>query len=153
MIEKFVCNALRTACIDKINRDFCCFPKLQEIIKDYWNAYGVPITIHMALIYMPPNAGSNIYTQTRETIKIVNFVVTDMCKVCIIWRSYMISHLSPDVEDNLKKNSFSIRMPLKLNDIMYTNFYSRARIFCMVCCEYFLQRASCWHTCLKKQNW
>lgn len=33
MIEKFVCNALRTACIDWTNRDFYCFPKLQEMKK------------------------------------------------------------------------------------------------------------------------
>lgn len=43
-----------------------------------------------------------------EIIKIVNFVVMDMCKVCIIWWSYMISYLLFDVEDNLKKCSFSV---------------------------------------------
>lgn len=43
-----------------------------------------------------------------EIIKIVNFVVMDMCKVCIIWWSYMISYLLFDVEDNLKKSSFSV---------------------------------------------
>lgn len=32
-IEMYVCKALRTACIDWINSDFSCFPKLQEMKK------------------------------------------------------------------------------------------------------------------------
>lgn len=32
-IEMYVCKALRTACIHWINRDFSCFPKLQEMKK------------------------------------------------------------------------------------------------------------------------